>query len=60
MKQHEALFCKYPEDSLANTIDDEGNNGILLAAAEDARLNTVKWLEQKGVSIDQENYYGRT
>lgn len=59
MKQLEALFRKYPEDSFANAIDDEGNNGILLAAAEDAGLDTVKWLEQKGVSIDQRNYYGR-
>jgi hypothetical protein len=50
MKQLEALFRKYPEDSFVNAVDDEGNNGILLAAAEDARLDTVKWLEQKGVS----------
>ena len=60
MKQLEALFCKYPEDSFANAVDDEGNNGILLAATEDAGLDTVKWLEQKGVSIDQRKYYGRT
>ena len=52
MKQLEALFRQYPEDSFANAVDDEGNNGILLAAAEDAGLDTVKWLEQKGVSID--------
>jgi ankyrin repeat protein len=48
------------QDSFANAVDDEGNNGILLAAAEDAGLDTVKWLEQKGVSIDQRNYYDRT
>jgi hypothetical protein len=60
MKELEALFREYPADSFANAVDDEGNNGILLAAAEDAGLNTVKWLEQKGVSIDQRNYYGRT
>ena len=45
MKQLKALFCKYPGDLFANAVDDEGNNGILLAAAEDAGLNTVKWLE---------------
>jgi ankyrin repeat protein len=60
MKELEALFYKYPEDSFANAVDEEGNNGILLAAAEDAGLDTVKWLEQKGVSTDQRNYYGRT
>jgi hypothetical protein len=60
MEQLEALFRQYPEDSYANVVDDEGNNGILRAAADDARLDTVKWLEQKGVSIDQRNYYGRT
>jgi len=59
-KELEALFHKYPEDSFANAVDEEGNNGILLAAAEDAGLDTIKWLEQKGVSIDQRNYYGRT
>jgi Ankyrin repeats (3 copies) len=59
-KELGALFHKYPEDSFANAVDNEGNNGILLAAAEDAGLDTVKWLEQKGVSIDQRNYYGRT
>lgn len=60
MKQLEALFRKYPEDSFANAVDDEGNNRILLAAAEDAGLAIIKWLEKKGVSIDQRNYYGRT
>ena len=60
MEQLEALFREYPEDSFANAVDHEGNNGILLASAEDAGLDTVKWLEQKGVSIDQGNYYGRT
>ena len=60
MEQLEALFRKYPEDSFANAVDDEGNNGILLAAAEDAGLDTVKWLKQRGVSINQGNYYGRT
>jgi hypothetical protein len=30
---------------------------MLLVVAEDARLDTVKWLEQKGVSIDKRNYY---
>ncbi|MCJ1307814.1 hypothetical protein MMC25_001462 [Agyrium rufum] len=54
------LFREYSEDSFADAIDDEGNNGILLAAAEDAGLDTVKWLQQKEVSIDQKNYYGRT
>ncbi|MCJ1422392.1 hypothetical protein MMC29_000272 [Sticta canariensis] len=60
VEQLEALFREYPEDSFANAVDHEGNNGILLASAEDAGLDTVKWLEQKGVSIDQGNYYGRT
>ncbi|KAL7923122.1 hypothetical protein ACQKWADRAFT_291272 [Trichoderma austrokoningii] len=59
-KQLEALFREYPKDSFANAVDREGNNGILLAAAEDAGLETVKWLKQRGVSIDQENHYGRT
>ena len=54
------FFRKYPEDLFANAVDDEGNNGILLVAAEDAGLDTVKWLEQKGVSIDKRNYHGRT
>jgi hypothetical protein len=60
MKELEALFREYPEDLFVNAVDDEGNNGILLAATEDAGLDTVKWLEQKGVSIDRRNYYGRT
>lgn len=60
IKQLEDLFCEYPEDSFVNAVDDEGSNGILLASAEDAGLDTVQWLEQKGVSIDQGNYYGRT
>jgi len=60
MEQLEALFRVYPEDSFANAVDREGSNGILLAATEDAGLDTVKWLKQKGVSIDQRNYYGRT
>ncbi|KUJ20683.1 ankyrin [Mollisia scopiformis] len=59
-EQLEALFRIYPEDLFTNAVDHEGNNGILLAAAEDAGLDTVKWLEQKGVSINQRNYYGRT
>jgi hypothetical protein len=59
-KELEALFHEYPEDLFANAVDEEGNNGILLAAAEDAGLDTVKWLEQNGVSTDQRNYYGRT
>jgi hypothetical protein len=42
IKQLEALFRKYPADSFANAVDDEGNNRILLAIAEDARLDTVK------------------
>jgi len=42
MKQLEALFREYPEDLFANAVDDEGNNRILLAAAEDDRLDTVK------------------
>ncbi|KFA81224.1 hypothetical protein S40288_07887 [Stachybotrys chartarum IBT 40288] len=60
IEQLEALFHEYPEDSFANAVDHEGNNGILLAATEDAGLNTVKWLQQRGVSINQGNYYGRT
>jgi hypothetical protein len=60
IEQLKALFREYPEDSFANAVNYEGSNGILLAAADDAGLDTVKWLEQKGVSIDQRNYYGRT
>jgi hypothetical protein len=60
IKELKALFREYPEDSFANAVDREGNNGILLAATEDAGLDTVKWLKQKGVSVDQRNYYGRT
>ncbi|QSZ30989.1 hypothetical protein DSL72_000550 [Monilinia vaccinii-corymbosi] len=60
LKQLEALFREYPEGSFANAVDRKGNNGILLAATEDAGLDTVKWLKQKGVSIDQRNYYDRT
>jgi len=41
-KELEALFHEYPEDLFANAVDEEGNNGILLAAAEDAGLDTVK------------------
>lgn len=59
-KTTQTLFCKYPKDLFTNTVDDEGNNGILLTIAEDAGLNIVKQLEQKGVSIDQRNYYSRT
>jgi hypothetical protein len=40
-KELEALFHEYSEDSFANAVDEEGNNGILLAAAEDAGLDTV-------------------
>jgi ankyrin repeat protein len=60
IKQLELLFRVYPEDSFANAFDREGNNGILLAATEDAGLDTIKWLKQKGVSVNQKNYYGRT
>jgi hypothetical protein len=42
MKQLEALFYKYPKDLFTNAIDNKGNNGILLATAEDAGLDTVK------------------
>ena len=59
-KQLKAPFRKYPDDLFANAVDDEGSNGILLTAAEDTWLDTVKWLEQKGVSIVQRNYYSRT
>jgi hypothetical protein len=41
MEQLEALFCEYPVDSFAKAVDYEGNDGILLAAAEEAGLNTV-------------------
>jgi len=60
MKELEALFCEYPEDLFANAVDDKGNNGILLTIAEDTGLDTIKWLEQKRVSIGRGNYYGRT
>ena len=43
-----------------NSVDDEGNNGILLAGTEDAGLDTVKWLELKGACIGQRNFYGKT
>jgi ankyrin repeat protein len=59
IKRLEELFRRYPEDLFANAVDDEGNNGILLVAAEDDGLNTVKWLEHEGVSIDKRTYYGR-
>jgi len=49
MKQLQVYFRKFPEDLFANAVDDEGSNGVL-AAAEDAGLDTVKWLEQNGVS----------
>jgi hypothetical protein len=51
-KQLRGLFHKYPKDSFANAVDNEGNNGILLTTTKDAGLDTVKWLEQKGVSIN--------
>lgn len=60
VKQLEALFREYLEDSFANAVDHEENNEILLVSAEDAELETVKWLKQKRVSIDQRNYYDRT
>ncbi|RAL62129.1 hypothetical protein DID88_002615 [Monilinia fructigena] len=43
MKQLEALLHVHPEDSSANAVDHEGNDGILLAATtEDAGLDTVE------------------
>ena len=59
-KNLEDLFLRYPEHLFANAVDDEGNNGILLVAAEDDMLTTLKRLDQEGVSIDKRNYYGRT
>jgi hypothetical protein len=53
------LFERYPDDQYVDVVDREGNNGILIAATEDA-LNTIKWLECKGVAIDKNNHYGRT
>jgi len=60
VEQLEDLFRVYSEDSFTNAVNHERNNGILLAASEDAGLDIVKCLKQKGVSIDQRNYYGRT
>lgn len=44
IKRLEELFRRYPKDLFANAVDDKGNNGILLVAAEVDGLNTVKWL----------------
>lgn len=56
----EAPFYYYPQDLYENYADNEGSNGILLAAADDGALDTIKWLREKGVAINQENHYGRT
>jgi hypothetical protein len=41
-KELRALFHKYLKDLFANAVDNKGNNSILLAAAKDAGLDTVK------------------
>jgi hypothetical protein len=54
------LFERYPDDKYVDVVDQEGNNGILIAATEEAGLNTIKWLECRGVAINKNNHYGRT
>ena len=54
------LFLKYPWNLYTNAVDGEGNDGILLAAAENRGLDTVELLKQKGFAIDGVNHYTRT
>ncbi|KAK5702453.1 hypothetical protein LTR17_022308 [Elasticomyces elasticus] len=55
------LLCRqYPDDQLIGFVDDEGNTGALLAATEEGRLETLRWLQGQGDSISQANHYGRT
>ncbi|ETN45834.1 uncharacterized protein HMPREF1541_00015 [Cyphellophora europaea CBS 101466] len=54
------LFEKYPEADFVSQSDDEGNNGVLLAATEENGAATVQWLHERGATIDQANHYGRT
>ncbi|OBT41940.1 hypothetical protein VE00_07462 [Pseudogymnoascus sp. WSF 3629] len=60
IKDLELLFQRYPEDLFANAVCSEGNNGILLVSKDENGLDTIKWLEKKGVSIHEGNHYGRT
>lgn len=60
IKDLELLFQRYPKDLFANAVCSEGNNGILLVLGDENGLDTVKWLEKKGVSIHKGNHYGRT
>ena len=54
------LFESYLEDQYTDAVDYEGSNGVLLAACEEHSLKTIKWLESRGVALDQKNHYGRT
>jgi hypothetical protein len=56
----EKLFEKYPTDELHTCVTDQGSNGVLLAAALEDGLETIKWLQGHGVEIDQADHYGRT
>ncbi|KAK5118016.1 hypothetical protein LTR62_004060 [Meristemomyces frigidus] len=56
-----AFLCgQYPKDNLVGSVDEEGNTGTILAAAEENGLRTLRWLQDHGDSITQENHYGRT
>jgi len=60
-KQGLELLCRrYPKDQFVDATDEEGNTGILLAAAKEHGLNTIQWLQAHGGSMSQANHYGRT
>ncbi|KAK5721284.1 hypothetical protein LTR17_014746 [Elasticomyces elasticus] len=59
IKYLESLFSSY-HDNFASMTDEEGNNGILLVAAEEDGVPTIKWLRDHGVQLPCSNMYGRT
>ncbi|KAH0837418.1 hypothetical protein FOPE_05186 [Fonsecaea pedrosoi] len=54
------LFEDYPDDDFVSQVDEDGDNGVLLAATEENGILTVKWLQDRGAAIDQSNHFGRT
>lgn len=55
----ENLLAKY-EDNFMHMTDKLGGNGVFYAAAEENGLETLKWLQAKGVNVKQANHHGRT
>ena len=60
IKELHQLFEKYSDDDFVSQLNDDGDNGVLLAATEDNGVATVKWLQRRGAAMDQANHYGRT